>query len=278
MSVAKCLSQMGRKVLDALIEGPTACRSPDDLARQLGWEPEATLDEVAGLDAQGWLDAWDLAEGPVVTLSAMASARLGVRLVEVGPRETPRWARESHPDPPSVRSAGLFRTDRAAKLDLVVDPNPSCETRLIDGETAEQERHGLVADGNRPAEGGPNRPDPRDWPRPTLIVGERLTPWPGPGPVDLAACPGCGSRSLARTAYCLLCDRWGCDDLLEAIRATNPGPRPRPRPPVAPEPRKPDPSREKRRIRRKQRLESLRAASRSRRGPAPVAPCNFVGA
>ena len=70
----QAFSEAGRRVIDAVIEAPVAWRSPAELAERLGWGVERTLDEIAELDAAGWLEAWELADGPVVTLSVAGSA------------------------------------------------------------------------------------------------------------------------------------------------------------------------------------------------------------
>ena len=72
------LSKVGRRVIDAVIDAPVAWRSPDELAERLGWSLERTLDEIAALDVAGWLEAWELSDGPVVTLSVAATASCNV--------------------------------------------------------------------------------------------------------------------------------------------------------------------------------------------------------
>ena len=208
MSLA--LTEAGRRIIDAVIEAPVAWRSPGELAERLGWGLDRTLDEIATLDAAGWLEAWELVDGPVVTLSVAATADCGVRLVEVGHDETPKWARPGDPDPPHQRAVGVFRSEKAAALDLVADARPDAEATAILAEEAEQ-----LAHAGRP--GWPER-----WPRPTLFIGGSLSPWPGPHQADDRDCPACRLAHLPAQAYCLRCDRWGLDLPVKA-QGTHPG-------------------------------------------------------
>ena len=204
----------GLRMIEALVRAPIAWQSPAELASAMGREVDETTDLMAELDADGWLAAWERAADVVVTLSVAGAARLGVRLVEVGREEVPRWARLGEPEPRSPRASGVFRSERAAGLDRVVDPSRSAEEAL---ESAEEALERPVIS-----------PDPRvkafadRFPNPTRLVGSGLTPWPGPGDGRKSSCPSCGSRRLEPTMYCLYCDRWGLDHLLtgESPRST----------------------------------------------------------
>ena len=208
------LSEVGRRIIDAVIDAPVAWRTPVELAERLGWTLEQTQDEIATLDAAGWLEAWELIDGPVVTLSVAATANCGVRLVEVGHNETPKWARSGDPDPPSLKSSGVFRSERAAALNLVADARPSVEFAAIEAE----ESADLAATTPDPA-----RPRSVErWPRPTLLIGGGLSPWPGPREADDQDCPACRLAHLPAQAYCLWCDRWGLDILTPEPRVTRP--------------------------------------------------------
>ncbi len=207
------LSAMGRRIVDAVIEAPVAWRSPGELATRLGWSLEQTLDEIALLDASGWLEAWELVDGPVVTLSVAATASYGVRLVEVGHDETPRWVRSGDPDPPTLWATGVFRSEQAAALNLVADSRPGAELAAMMAEEAAN----LAADPANAAAGAVER-----FPRPTLLIGAGLSPWPGPLQGNGQACPACRLAHLHTQAYCLLCDRWGFDLQVEANQATRP--------------------------------------------------------
>jgi len=198
------ISAAGRRIIDAVIDAPVAWRSPGELANRLGWTLEQTLDEIADLDVRGWLEAWELVDGPVVTFSLAAAAHCGVRLVEVGHDETSRWARTGDPDPPGVPASGVFRGERMAALDLVADRRPDAATAAILAEAAEAQilgpddaRHHLA------------------WidklPKPTLLIGGGLSPWPGPNQAGGDHCPACRSDRLPARAYCLWCDRWEFD-------------------------------------------------------------------
>ena len=198
------ISAAGRRIIDAVIEAPVAWRSPGELANRLGWTLDQTLDEIADLDARGWLEAWELVDGPVVTLSLAATANCGVRLVEVGHDETPKWARSGDPDPPGLPAAGVFRSLQMAHLDLVADGRPGVEHQAMLAEEAEANSRTL-------AESGPHPGWLDRLPRPTLLIGGGLSPWPGPNQSNGPVCPACRSARLPARAYCLWCDRWGYD-------------------------------------------------------------------
>src|SRR4051812_264339 len=111
------MTEDGSRIVEALVSAPVAWQSPEDLASATGRTLDETADLLAALDASGWLEAWERPGEVVVTLSVAAASRLGVRLVEVGPDETPRWSRLGMPDPKSPRASGVFRVERAASLE-----------------------------------------------------------------------------------------------------------------------------------------------------------------
>jgi hypothetical protein len=246
------LSEEGKRVIEALIGAPLAWQSPAELASATGLDIETTTDLLASLDADGWLSPWELESDVVVTLSVGAAARLGVRLVESGRDEASRWARAGDPEPPIPRASGVFRDERAASLERVVDPLGSPEEALERAEEA----------GER--SGAPQGPRGRAFieglPAPTLLVGIGLTPWPGPGDGRKASCRSCGSRRLKPSMYCLYCDRWGLDHLLLDAPAS----RPRSSRPREDEARRRELERQARKARRRAKRLAQSAASKPR--------------
>ena len=101
------LTEVGRGVVEALVAAPVAWQSPAELSRATGLDAEETADVLAALDVGGWLTAWEREVDIVVTLSVAAASSLGVRLVEIGPEEVPRWARAG--DPRAAVAQGLGR-------------------------------------------------------------------------------------------------------------------------------------------------------------------------
>ena len=198
-------------VLGALIEAPVAWQSPEAVATAIGLGVEETTDLLCALDVAGWVVVWDSTEGPYITLSALGAERLAVRLVEVGPGGTLRWAPVGDPDPPAPRSKNVCAGERGARLEFVIDPNESPEDAVSRFESPPA-RPGAGA--ARKGGAGASRPD--DLPRPIQLVGVGLTPWPGPvqNAEDLATCPVCGSKKFLPQMYCLYCDRWGLDRVL----------------------------------------------------------------
>ncbi len=193
------LPENGIPVMNALLGAPLAWQSPAQLADALGRELEETLDLLCNLDVVGWLEVWDCEEGPLITLSPFAAARLCVRIVEVGPGETPRWAGAGDPDPTPRRAKGVFLSVRSAELEYVVDPLSLIEIDIDENRTEPRQEESRA--NGRYSEG----------PRPWLLLGQGLTPWPGPTALRNEPCPACGGQLLQPIMYCLYCDRWGRD-------------------------------------------------------------------
>lgn len=198
------LPETWRQILRAVIAAPLAWQSPEAIAAALGWEVDATTDILADLDAAGWLSIWERDDGLTVTLSTLSAERLRVRLVEVGAALTPRWWSIGDPEPTAPKARHVCADDRAATLEFAVDPAPTPEEALAAAEVA---AHGR----------GAKLP-----PRPTLLIGQGLTPWPGPAADNPAPCPACRDEPLDATAYCLRCDRWGLDDRERPERTARP--------------------------------------------------------
>ena len=193
------LPETGIPVMKALIGAPLAWQTPTQLASALGTDLEAMLDLLCNLDAAGWLDVWEDQDGPLITLSPLSAALLCVRIVEVGPSEAPRWAGSGDPDPPPLRSRGVFSSARSADLEYVIDPSSLIE---IDVEE--------VAAGGEETEARA-KARLKYEPRPRIFIGTSLSPWPGPSEIKKAICPACEEKVLRTPMYCLYCDRWGCD-------------------------------------------------------------------
>jgi hypothetical protein len=239
-------------VIKVLLDSPVAWRKPAEIAAALGQGEEETTDLLCEIDLAGWLVIWDVGEGPVVTLSALAAARLGVRLVEVGSGQTPRWARAGDPDPPSLRSKNVCANERAASFEFVVDeaPPPDLTAELSERVEALQ----AVSSAQRRA---------GELPTPTLLLGLGLTPWPGPRLPSVCVCPACGDRTLLSYMYCLYCDRWGLDRPAAGGAEVLP---------VNPRVRPPRPESERRALERLQaeKLRARRKAQRQRHHQARV--------
>ena len=160
------------------------------------------------MDSDGWLWRPGSREfDVVVTLSVAAASRLGVRLVESGHDEVPRWARVGDPEPPVPRALGVFRGERAANLELVIDSSDTPE------QAVERAEEASMLAGDPVGQSGASLLR-TSLPGPTILVGTGLSPWPGPGLGRKAPCPSCGSKRLKPSMYCLYCDRWGLDHLL----------------------------------------------------------------
>lgn len=238
------LSEQWRAVLDAVRSGPVAWRSPAEVADALGWNVDQTSDELASMDVAGWVDIWEQDDGLVVTLSALAAEALGVRLVEVGSSESLRWVGRGEPEPPRPRARGVCQGARGADFEFLLDPHPTPD---VLAEAADEP----IAAASDPEAAAP---------RPTLLVGVGLVPWPGPARGVEAPCPACGSAHLDADAYCIRCDRWGRDATRSAPARSAADPTGPPRPARSSTREEREARRRSERARRKQRRRCRMAA------------------
>jgi hypothetical protein len=101
----EAMSDGQRALVDSLIDAPTAWQTPMQLALRTGLPLLKTADELADLYAAGVVVPWPACpEGVAVTLTPWAAERLEVRIVEIGVKEVPRWARAGQPEPPPPRA------------------------------------------------------------------------------------------------------------------------------------------------------------------------------
>ena len=218
----------------------------------LGRDVEETTDLLADLDAEGWLSAWERGDDVVVTLSTVGASWLGVRLVEFGPNETPRWAGSGEPEPPRPRASRVFRGERAASLASVVDPSASASEVLERAEAAPKSwrSHRPRAAGRPRSSADPSAPD---------RLG--VDPLARPGGRPRGVVPGLRDRA-ART-----------DDVLPPLRSLGARPPARQRP-DGEGPRPPRVGRCHRRPEQGHRARKSRSRQGGRAGPitASVAP------
>lgn len=192
-------------IVRAMALGDVAWQDSSELAEVLGWSRDAVEDELATLDAAGWLEVWNRpdAPDPFVTFSPLGATRLGLRLIEVGPTELPRWAYPSEPDPPLLKARGVSSDPNGAALNSVIDegPGPAELAERADMRFAKSDETTAV--------------NINALPLPILLRGQSLT-WHGPHQVerDGGKCPGCRSNPMGPREYCLCCDRWGFDRLM----------------------------------------------------------------
>ncbi len=197
-------------IVRAMALGEVAWQDAYEIAEVLGWSLDSVQDEIAILDDQGWLEVWERPDAPTpfVTFSPLGATRLGLRLIEVGPTELPRWAYPSEPDPPLLKAKGVSIDPLAAGLVNVIDDTPGphelserSDTRLL-----------KVAPDASPV-------NINALPLPIFFRGQNQT-WHGAHRADARhRCPGCRCHPLGPREYCLVCDRWGLDYL---ISKTNP--------------------------------------------------------
>lgn len=163
----------------------------------LPFEREELGDALAALDAAGLIFAFEWDDGPAVSLTPLAAAVAGLRA-----RRTRRgyiWVPGSTPERPD-RMPGRRDVEP-------VDPDTIADRRLP--ASAEIE------------EPGRSRRTPRLIDRlaePTvLLAGSR--PWVNPERLGSEPCRACKGLPLGDRVYCLLCHRWGLDDVLARLRA-----------------------------------------------------------
>jgi hypothetical protein len=202
-----------KKVLDFLVQAPVAWQSATDIARTLLWDVEETTDLLSDMDVAGWVSVWVIEPEPVVTLSALAAYHYHVVLVEIGPKEQPRWSLLGEPDPVPPRAKNVASCDHHARQDKILDPSPSPDLVLeqseIQAERAAHYRRRLAATCRV-----------EDLPLPCHLLGQNRTAWPGPTQSNdpkPQRCPVCAGRPLLPHVYCLYCNRWGLDDVLRKL-------------------------------------------------------------
>jgi hypothetical protein len=195
------------RIIEAIAEGPSAWMTPKALASTLGVDEDEMLDEVASMDVSGLLELWEHAEGLVLTLSALSADRFGFRLTEHGPFCQLRWARIGEPEPTPPPARHVVRGSSSASFAFLIDPRPGPEAQAEVSLQAERYRASQLT------EAASRNVDRAEPPRPTILIGTGLIPWPGPFSTDSGRCPACDSRLLPPNAYCLYCDRWGMDDI-----------------------------------------------------------------
>jgi hypothetical protein len=203
-----------KSVLDFLVEAPVAWQSIAQIARALVWGVEETTDLLSDMDVAGWISVWVLEPEPLITLSTLAAYHYQVVLVELGPEEFPRWSLAGEPDPIPPRAKNVASCEYHARQDKLLDPGPAPDLAMEQAEiqarrAARYRRH--LAETCCEAD---------DLPLPCHLLGQSLTPWPGPPRADGSAlCPVCAGRPLLPHVYCLYCNRWGLDDVLDKLVA-----------------------------------------------------------
>ncbi len=182
--------------IQAVVRGREPWRSPADVAEDLGRSEAEATDILAELDAAGWIQVWERAEGPAVTLTPWAAEWLGLHLVELV-EGRPRWAPIADQSPPIRTGRFAVRMQFAQPEDLgqVEDlaPGPELAAERAEGGGSPAILLGTAAAWHRPAGG----------------------PCPVCGGGGFANCETGGQdfakREMAQNEYCLYCDRWGKD-------------------------------------------------------------------
>ena len=176
-------------VVEALLSASVAWRSPAHLAAGSGLPLPAVFCALADLEADEWICHWETEDELTVTLTPIGAARLGVRLIEVGHNEHPRWTNIESPDPPLPKAKGIFRDYQA----LALIPDPRSEVSLDE----EAELVPVADPAGCPGLGSPGAPDAQ--PHRHLEHGD-----PGHLRAPGEPCPACGS-ALSKRAGCPYC-------------------------------------------------------------------------
>jgi hypothetical protein len=202
-----------KRILDFLVEAPVAWQSAAAIAEALAWGLDETTDLLADMDVAGWVSVWVVEPEPLITLSALAAYHYQVVLVELGPKELPRWSLPGEPAPIPPRAKNVASCEQNARQDKILDPGLSPDLAMEQAETEAQRaaRYCRYLAATCQAE---------DLPPPCHLLGQSFTPWPGP-PQSSGAhrCPVCAGRPLLPHVYCLYCNRWGLDEVLHKLVA-----------------------------------------------------------
>lgn len=74
------LSEAAWHLLEALHREPTSWWTPEDAARELGWDVDSTADLLADLDVAGWVDVRERTDAIIVRPSPRAQRLLKSRI------------------------------------------------------------------------------------------------------------------------------------------------------------------------------------------------------
>ena len=209
-------------VLSALIGAPVGWRTPEELASDSGLDLSTISEALVDLDIAGWIHPWELAGKTLATLSPAGAERLRVRLIQVGRSDSMRWASIDDPEPPPPRPSGRCSFIHPEALARLLDPTPGAEAVAIIAESLAKLARRKPAEVDPAAAAAAREQRLAMVPRPTRLLGQGLTPWPGPAIAASGLCPGCSAHSLAANEYCLVCDRWGLDGLLATLLVRDP--------------------------------------------------------
>ena len=130
-------------ILDVIISAPRAWQTIRQLRDRTKLDEPELLDQLVDLEVSGMVASWeDWPEGISVTLTPLGAARLGVKLIEVGPREVPRWGDVYAPDPSPPQAGRLYQSKLVHGFlgEILVDPSPGPEEQVIAMETAPKRR------------------------------------------------------------------------------------------------------------------------------------------
>jgi hypothetical protein len=177
-------------------------------------------DAVVALEEAGLAAAFEWEGVPCVSMTPLAAEQAGLRVSRtVGGY---RWVPADDPELPD-RLEGMEKTGREALADDIAGWTPEPVEILEAAEEVERvirRKSAARTNGQRPTD---YERDPDHLPKPRILL-EGCRPWVAPGVhkkrrrKNAEPCRACLGRPLGRNTYCLYCDRWGLDAVLEQWR------------------------------------------------------------
>jgi hypothetical protein len=178
------MSQFSDEILNAIVNADAAWVSPSRICVSVQCPPDLVQGCIDDLERQGMVARWDAEDGPSVTLTPLSAEKLGVHIDDDG-----RW----------VSNHLRERAARCRRMPDIDFEEPDADTGAFSAMAAER-----IA----PI-------DENSLPFPTVLIGSSTTVWDN---VRHAKCPACGGRDLKPHEYCIFCDAWGGEKLLEKRR------------------------------------------------------------
>ena len=176
-------------VVEALLAARVAWRSPAHLMAATGLDEAAVFCALADLEVADLVTHWETDAELTVTLTPIGAKILGVRLIELGRNEVPRWAPIASPEPHPPAARGTFSDYTALAFVPSRDLGPEEALELAEMVALADAGGGARVDGDRRPAGG--RP-----PASGLVgAGDRFAPG--------EPCPACGAADRrGACAYC----------------------------------------------------------------------------
>lgn len=193
------ISDRDAAIFDIIVTDPRVIVPVADL-------PLDAEDSLATLEAAGLISAYEWDDVLSVTLSPFAAESAGLRVAGCEPY---------HWEPIDALEVPIRLAQRQERLGTEEHVDPRLAEPLAEMEAAESVDV-LLRKITKRRPGEPTTAvdrDPDASPRPNILL-EGCRAWTNPEALPGEPCRACLGRKLGRYSYCLLCYRWGLDDIV----------------------------------------------------------------